>query len=1142
MEQRAKAYVVVVTAVLMSLALGLVDLPAQSPGPSRPSRQSTLREIQQYAKRHADNDSPMATSLVVDLYKDNSVGLTQKQIAQIYEEEYVRTRSKETLWSQLQPKVGWIAAVIFGILLIFRDLLKDWSSALLKALGDTLYARLAGRRLLRLVALRRYRRAIVEKYRELRIPFRPNRPLRMREVYVPLRLAGDAGLGRDVRIDASRALASYRRLMIKGPPGSGKSMLLRQIILSYAEDRLDALPDRPIPILLDLHRLNDDSSLSLEEHLVLELGRNGFPQSGRFVARNLERGALMLLFDGLDEVGSAIRPAVAKQIVDFLAKYRRCRFLSTCRTAIYREEFASSVEQTLEVDEFSDFQIRRFLSSWQSSMPQGKSVEQLIRTLSDRPRIMALARNPLLLTIIAYLYSDTNFQLPHSRSEFYETSTDVLLNQWHQEHNRFKARDKRLVLQQVALQLQDGQLGQDRRTAEFKAVLANARLILPELGLSTESVDDLLDEIVERSGLLLAIDGGERYAFAHLTLQEFFAAEALRNNPDQILERFRRDPDAWREAIRLWCGLYPDSTEVVRAIREIEPITAFECLADVQRIDPDYAANLADSFKKLLGSHEDQSSIIDAFASVASDSRERGNDTFEFLAETLRSPSPARRLAAAEALSRTNLPRAAEILADRAEQHPDLRPALVRLGDLAVPALLAKANTAEWKAALDDLVAIGTPSAATGMVPLLWHGNDALAQSAAWRLGSLLRREEIEEALRDLDPVRLGREESGTLGWVWAPFHEPAGSSLPAVTGRIAYLLCRFWPSEDLELDPRLVLALCTERASGFAAKNLTAKPLSPAAREFHLEFDLQSHEKIPGVSQYLSAEMDRLKGEPRRRFVSKLLRAGGADDQLPDLLSSVDESLATEIVKRLIRGPAPRRADWLKIFEPLEYEFRKGWSFRSCIALFAGLTLATFASILIFQGEFQVDDLSSWLAFGGMLELGFLWLLLAVSMTDAETNPSELEAVPLGAILGILSPIVTLAVVLGVLIQVARRRPSGATWTGAGLFIAFFLLGPWAGVLLGAPFAAIGYFVSIALLQVVPGFVVALFWVAVLGAEVTLWMIGRRAHRASQNPLKDLLLPSDGRRKAAGRIFPFNLLVRGRRLASFRRRPPLEA
>jgi len=38
------------------------------------------------------------------------------------------------------------------------------------------------------------------------------------------------------------------------------------------------------------------------------------------------------------------------------------------------------------------------LHAWQPYMPPEKSLEQLLQTLRDRPQLMALARNPLLLS------------------------------------------------------------------------------------------------------------------------------------------------------------------------------------------------------------------------------------------------------------------------------------------------------------------------------------------------------------------------------------------------------------------------------------------------------------------------------------------------------------------------------------------------------------------------------------------------------------------------------------------------------------------------------------------------------------------------------------------------------------------------
>jgi hypothetical protein len=285
-------------------------------------------------------------------------------------------------------------------------------------------------------------------------------------------------------------------------------------IKSYAERHVNNDSPMQAQLLVDLykkfelHRMND-SKRSLQEHLIETLARNDFPNAENFLSQSLKQGTLMLLFDGLDEVNRIERNRVVREIKDLLEKYRQCRVLITCRTAVYKGEFDDGVDRIMEISDFSDQQIRRFLSSWEPDMPPDKSIKQLMNTLHDRPKIMALARNPLLLTIIAYLYTDTPYVLPHSRAEFYRQSTDVLLRQWHQERNKYEARNKRLILQHLALYNQDGtdKHFQDRRSMDYKEVIQQVKIVLPQLNLNPEQdTIPIINEIIERSGLLLSID------------------------------------------------------------------------------------------------------------------------------------------------------------------------------------------------------------------------------------------------------------------------------------------------------------------------------------------------------------------------------------------------------------------------------------------------------------------------------------------------------------------------------------------------------------------------------------------------------------------------------------------------------------
>lgn len=807
-------------AVTLLLIIFTSATPSNTQTPTPNSGSILENQIRSLAKSDVEQDISRRNDYAVKVY--GKKGLNDDEILRIYDQEYTKqaTAKKKDLRELLNPSNGWIAFILLLLGTIFQDTLKKWIGGFFDALVNKIYNRFAGSRFLRGAALKRYRKELKQKYEALLLPFRPNRPLNISKVYVPLKVTGNSD---SALRDAKLCMAEHCRLMVKGNPGTGKSMLLRHITFCYAEGYWDGVFKKFIPVLLQLSRLSDNSEQTLEQHLVEVLKLDGFPHAEHFVTQSLKQDRLMLLLDGFDEVNSSDRKRVVKQIRDLLDQYQGCPVIITCRSAIYRDEFLSVVNQTLEVVEFNDQQIRDFLRAWEQEMPKGKSIEQLMHTLHDRPQIMTLARNPLMLTIIAYLYTDTPFILPHSRAEFYRKSTEILLDQWHQEHNQFQAREKKQILQHLALFFQDSanQQGQDRRSVDYHTVLSQVEQILPNLMFQPEDAKPLVNEIVERSGLLLAIDGGERYQFAHLTLQEFLAANKLIANPNDLIERFKADPDAWRESIKLWCGLAEDSTALICEVRKVDPLTAFECLADAQKVDPLVAEDVINSFKARLGTGSDESEIKrinEAFGAVAADSRRR-SDTFKFLKETLENneETEARFKAAANALSITNLSEAADVLAhqyaDRAELRPVLHPDLIRMGDLVISKIspLVEAGSIEL---MDILVDIGTPLATQKLVSWLWYSDQNLASRAALLLAHLLRYSEQEKVIESYELTEDQKKVKERLDWIWKPFETSANSTSSIINGRIAYLLSRV-PLEIvksvrvLSLEPRLIIPIC---------------------------------------------------------------------------------------------------------------------------------------------------------------------------------------------------------------------------------------------------------------------------------------------------------------------------------------------
>ncbi|SOD81329.1 NACHT domain-containing NTPase [Streptomyces sp. Ag109_G2-15] len=732
---------------------------------------------------------------------------------------------------QWLPAVG---AFVLGVLVLK---LKDWFKRLVDKAGAALYRRLAGSALLRRTALRRYTIKTHERHRSFSVSFQParNRAMDMASVYVPLRTA--TGFGAEQR-EATASLHESRQAVVLGVPGAGKTMLLRHTVLAWARERYR--PDLParrtwydprrrhrvdlgtptdIPVLLSLHSVDLDAG-DITAHIVNHFADHDFPNAGTWVERALDEGRLAVYFDGLDEVPTTQRPRVAAAIRRFMKVYDRCRAVVTCRVAVYRGEFAQEAVPVLLVEEFDDRLIQRFLHGWPwppNLAPD--TVEQLLGALRDTPQLKPLARNPLLLTMIAHLYSyeyaGTDQVLPHNRADFYNEVTVSLLRDRDLERvRRFPATLKRAVLQQLALAAQSVPSdAYDRLAMPYEKVRREVGAVLERLGRPVEETDDILSEIVDRSGLLLAIDNGERYQFAHLTLQEYLAAKAVQ--ADVLLDRYRADPHVWREVVRLWCGAEPrDCTPLVREVLAVDPLLAFQCLADAQLIDDGLADEIIAYFHALLGDESaslEQEAVVAAFGVVAAQRRARGAEVFELLcAAAGDTTNPARARMAVRALAATNVLKAARFLAEGIAELPGAEQALVAMGDLAVPAVEERWTSAtEWVARV--LWRVRTEKATLA----LWTGLTILRTSesrvVAAYLADLLRDRALEDVLRG---ARVLTGLGDRFEWVWKPFARRGDEQMTRAVGTLANYLTTIAADPtatlpaDVQPDPRILVPL----------------------------------------------------------------------------------------------------------------------------------------------------------------------------------------------------------------------------------------------------------------------------------------------------------------------------------------------
>jgi formylglycine-generating enzyme required for sulfatase activity len=441
---------------------------------------------------------------------------------------------------------------------------------------------------------------------------------------------GRAQARRETRlVPALEALAEHDKFVLLGAPGSGKSTVTAFVALQLARALLNEREPleklgawwkhgRLLPVRVVLRQF----AAKLKD---LERGRAGHlwdfirtevnydnraeqtVECIRQIAQNT--GALFLL-DGLDEVrDEKTRCRMLEAVVEFIEMAGpRCRFLLTSRPYAWEDlkEFLRRHEAGLgkgrgkEVGEFGeDFvgllkrlvsilpvsyrlapldeqQIKTFITHWYKAVADAHWIaeteaarkrEELINAAaSQRPDLFELAKNPLLLTLMATLHTN-RARLPDDRADLYNEVVELLLQRWNETSGAdqgllealqiptLKLGDLREVMEQLAFDAHTAHAGKGGVADIPEDVLVSG--LRPLLGNSADKAETALSYIENRAGLLLG--QGERgrnrqYTFPHRTFQEYLAACHLANQPDfygKAADLARENPAHWQEVLPL---------------------------------------------------------------------------------------------------------------------------------------------------------------------------------------------------------------------------------------------------------------------------------------------------------------------------------------------------------------------------------------------------------------------------------------------------------------------------------------------------------------------------------------------------------------------------------------------------------------
>ena len=418
--------------------------------------------------------------------------------------------------------------------------------------------------------------------------------------------------------------SAFKRLAILGVPGSGKTTLMRYLTFSYASRKQRKLvhpkAQTYIPVLMYLRDVRKDivenPKLPLAELINIWVERLQTidplrPPSGWF-DRKLKQNRCLILLDGLDEVADETERQTVGQWVDSQMKeYPDAPFILTSRPLGYQQAKLQQHITVLEVQPFTLKQVQQFIHNWYLETEiksQGntndlgvreeakRQADDLIKRLRDSPPLVAMAVNPLLLTMIATVHRRGS-ALPGKRVELYREICQVLLEKRQRAKGlvgKLTALQKQSVLQGLALFLMV------RKTRSF--ILSDVEELLQRrLKLVSKDEADpkqFLKQLREVSGLLVAKEESI-YEFVHLSFQEYLTSvEVGESNQEHLLINGLHDPKQlswWSETIRLYAA-QGDSSNIIQAAIQYSTVEtlalAVDCLEEGKSVAPSVRAEL----------------------------------------------------------------------------------------------------------------------------------------------------------------------------------------------------------------------------------------------------------------------------------------------------------------------------------------------------------------------------------------------------------------------------------------------------------------------------------------------------------------------------------------------------------------------
>jgi HEAT repeat protein len=557
------------------------------------------------------------------------------------------------------------------------------------------------------------------------------------------------------------AVKRYPQFVLIGPAGIGKTTSLRRLALDAAHARLKDSQSAPLPLLLFLPTWTNHSTPEQWIRAQWSLDSDPLPL--------LVEGKIALYLDGLNEMGASQAHKI-KLLRDWLHSANAPKHVIVTSQTSGFDDHQTLGLPIVVAEEMDDERIRRFVANYLDTEAANALLDRIIRkdtqVADNTGQLYALARNPLLLTALIFVYNNSpDGELPRNMGALFKR---LVMDLWERERVRqtpgwvpFEAMEAAFSRLAYASFDEDTPIFLSRESA------------LRHLG-----GEDLL--LAASAASIIGVQNDSVFFF-HQPVREYLAAVRLipvglaTKLMQSRFDRWgNRVAQKWDRVIVALSGIAPNPDAVVRVVAEVDPFLALECIASGISVSAEAQEETIARLKQMLINDGNDGRVAAGKMLAAIGD----HDALTILLDAMRSGAWEVRQSAAATLRGVRIPPLPGLIEALHDWDQDIREATAaavrKIGAPAVPVLLEVLHHEHWslrRGAAWALGEIGDQAAVPGLIEALGDDDALVRKEAALALGWLRDPAAVSsllEALGDKD-WRVRKVAAETLGWIGKP-------------------------------------------------------------------------------------------------------------------------------------------------------------------------------------------------------------------------------------------------------------------------------------------------------------------------------------------------------------------------------------